>query len=109
MQLIAHHAARVVSFARGPARSMVLAEPADRAGRLDASVAALPPHQLDRRTERRDVVQPPQSASVPGPRSPRSPGSRSRPGRSPPAAAARLGAFADRSRQVTSARARPAG
>ena len=36
---------------------VVLTEPADRAGRLGASVPALPPLQLDRRTERRNVVQ----------------------------------------------------
>jgi hypothetical protein len=35
---------------------MIFTEPTDLAGRLEAAVAALPPHQLDRGTERRDVV-----------------------------------------------------
>jgi hypothetical protein len=44
---------------------MVLAEPAQRAGRLDAAVATLPPHQLHRSTERRNVMQPPQPPPCP--------------------------------------------
>ena len=43
---------------------MVLAEPAQRARRLDAAVAALPPHHLHRSTERRNVMQPPQPPAV---------------------------------------------
>ena len=38
---------------------VVLAEAADRAGALGTAVATLPPAQLDRSAERRDVVQPP--------------------------------------------------
>jgi hypothetical protein len=45
---------------------MIFAEPADRAGRFQAAVAPLPPHQLHRRAERRDVVQPSQPSPMPG-------------------------------------------
>jgi hypothetical protein len=44
---------------------MVLAEPAQRARQLDAAIAALPPHQLHRSTERRNVMQPPQPPAAP--------------------------------------------
>jgi hypothetical protein len=44
---------------------MVFAEPAQRARRLHAAVAALPPHRLHRSTERRNIMQPPQSPAVP--------------------------------------------
>ena len=60
-------------------------------------------------TERRDVVQPAEPASVPGRNHPRSPGSPSRPGRSRPAVAARPRLFQIARARSHPTRARPAG
>ena len=63
MQLIARSTAGQLRPSRY--QQMVLAEPAQRARLLHAAVAALPPHQLHRSTERRNIMQPPQSPAVP--------------------------------------------
>jgi hypothetical protein len=46
-------------------QQMILAEPADRAGRLNTAVATLSPHQLHRGAERWDVMQSAEASPVP--------------------------------------------
>ena len=81
MQLIARSTAGQLRPSRY--QQMVLAEPAQRARLLHAAVAALPPHQLHRSTERRNIMQLPQSPAVPDAITPAA-RSRSRPGAIPP-------------------------